>query len=74
MPPREFQRSQADPTPCERCNHRRDMHELFQGMRICRACDWIALFFPCSTAQMKINSKLDALYFDSLFDSGPPEA
>lgn len=40
------------------------MHEDFRGMNVCRACDYIALRFPCSTATLQEKAALDALSFD----------
>jgi hypothetical protein len=59
-----MERAKADPRPCERCGHRRDMHELFRGLRVCRACDYIALRWPCSTARVRDEALLESLSFD----------
>ncbi len=56
--------------PCERCGHRRDMHEELAGVRRCRACDYIANRFPCSTATLRDEAVLDALSFGD--DEGLP--
>jgi hypothetical protein len=40
------------------------MHEGFRGLRICRACDYIALRWPCSTATLEQAAVIDALSFD----------
>jgi hypothetical protein len=39
------------------------MHELFRGLRVCRACNYIALRWPCSTTTMQERSVIDALTF-----------
>jgi ribosomal protein L37AE/L43A len=50
--------------PCKRCGHRRDMHEDFNGVWKCRACDYIAYRFPCSTARLMDENVLTGLSFD----------
>jgi hypothetical protein len=40
------------------------MHEELKGVRRCRACDWIALRFPCSSETLRVEAALDALHFD----------
>src|SRR5271166_215705 len=57
-------RYRPGPFPCERCGHRADMHEHFNGVRRCRACDYIALRFPCSSETLRAEKTLDALTFD----------
>jgi len=57
-------RYRPGPSPCERCGHRRDMHERVNGIRRCRACDYIALRFPCSTETLRAEKVLDSLAFD----------
>jgi len=61
---RNIERAVADPTPCKRCGHREDMHEQFRGLRICRACDYIALRFPCSTKRVEEEAVIESLSFD----------
>jgi hypothetical protein len=56
--------ARADPTPCERCRHRRDMHELSRGMLMCRACNYIGPRWPCSPAILKEEAVLAALNFE----------
>lgn len=59
-----MRRSKADPSPCERCEHRRDMHEMLNGLLMCRACNYIALRFPCSPKTLEDEAKLAGLKFD----------
>jgi hypothetical protein len=40
------------------------MHERYKGSRACRACNWIALRWPCSWATIEAESVLDSLTFD----------
>jgi hypothetical protein len=56
--------AKADPRPCARCGHRTDMHERYKGSRACRACNWIALRWPCSWATIEAESVLDSLTFE----------
>jgi hypothetical protein len=46
------------------------MHEELAGVRRCRACDYIANRFPCSTATLRDEAVLDALSFGD--DEGLP--
>lgn len=55
--------SVADPSPCERCGHRRDLHEEFVGVHCCRACDYAAVNGPCSTKRLREDALLEALSF-----------
>jgi hypothetical protein len=57
-------RAKADPRPCDRCRHRRDVHEVFRGLRYCRACEWIGQVWPCSTRTLELQKTLDALSFE----------
>ncbi len=40
------------------------MHEHLNGIARCRACDYIALRFPCSTETLRGEQVLDSLAFD----------
>jgi len=40
------------------------MHEDFNGVWKCRACDYIAYRFPCSTARLMDENVLTGLSFD----------
>ena len=53
------------PFPCERCGHRRDMHEMLKGVLRGRACDYIALRFPCSSETLRAEAVLDSLSFEN---------
>ncbi len=59
-----MQRATADPTPCERCRHRRDMHENFAGVRMCRACTYIGIRWPCSLTRLQEEAVLESLSFE----------
>ncbi len=58
-----MQHDKADPTPCERCRHRQDMHEMFAGVRMCRACHYVGLRWPCSPNRLREEAALNALTF-----------
>jgi hypothetical protein len=40
------------------------MHEKFNRVLRCRACDYIAYRFPCSTARLQDEAVLTNLQFD----------
>lgn len=63
-----MERARADPTPCERCRHRRDMHEVFAGVQMCRACTYIAIRWPCSLTRLKEEAVLESLAFEPRSD------
>ncbi len=58
-----MERSKADPSPCERCRHRGDMHEDFLGVRMCRVCHYVGLRWPCSPTRLREEALLDKLSF-----------
>jgi hypothetical protein len=57
-------RYRPDAFPCGKCGHRRDLHEAFDGVQRCRACDYIAYRFPCSTARLRDEAVLTGLSFE----------